>query len=138
MRPDDYHSDHNTTSRLVTAAVQMSWSPPSEAVGQPLRKPVPVAFMPTSNGINFIPEDYVDISDVWDTKLQMALSHRSQYLPGPDFDAAVIQEPLDQYFFARLTRVTDEFYGLQCWCRYAEAFRWWRASDRLLPRRLLP
>jgi LmbE family N-acetylglucosaminyl deacetylase len=136
--PDDYHSDHNTTSRLVTATVQMAWAPPPELTGEPLRKPVPVAFMPTANGINFIPEDYVDVSDVWETKLQMALSHRSQYLPGPDWDAAEIQEPLDQYYFARLTRVVDEFYGLQCWCRYAEAFRWWRASDRLVPRRLLP
>lgn len=138
--PDDYHTDHNTTSRLVMACVQMAWSPPTEIVGkaEPLRKPVPVAFMPTSNGINFIPEEYVDVTDVWETKLQMALSHRSQYLPGPDYDAAVIAEPLDQYYFARLTRVVDEFYGLQSWCKYAEAFRWWRASDRIVTRRLLP
>lgn len=136
--PDDYHSDHNTTSRLVMAAVQMAWAPPSELQGEPLRKPVPVAFMPSANGINFIPEEYVDISDVWKTKLQMALSHRSQYLPGPDYDAVVLQVPLDQYYFARLTRVVDEFYGLHCWCRYAEAFRWWHAADRFVPRRLLP
>lgn len=136
--PDDYHADHNTTSRLVTATVQMAWAPPPELSGEPLRKPVPVAFMPPANGINFLPEEYVDVTEVWETKLQMALSHRSQYLPGPDYDALALQEPLDQYYLARLTRVVDEFYGNQCWCRYAEAFRWWRAADRLLPRRLLP
>ncbi len=136
--PDDYHADHIATSRLVTGAVQMSWAPPADLPGDPLRKPVPVAFMPPANGINFIPDDYVDISDVWDTKLQMALNHRSQYLPGPDYDTFEPQEPLDQYYLARLARVVDEFYGLQCWTRYAEAFRWWRAADRLLPRRLLP
>lgn len=32
------------------------------------------------------------------------------------------QEPYDQYSFYRLARVVDEFYGLQCWVRYAEVF----------------
>lgn len=139
--PDDYHSDHITTSRLVTATVQMAWAPPAELAGldlEPLRKPVPVAFMAPANGINFLPEEYVDVTVVWERKLQMALNHRSQYLPGPDYDAHNLQEPLDQYYLARLTRVVDEFYGLQCWTRCAEVFRWWRAADRLLPRRLLP
>jgi N-acetylglucosamine malate deacetylase 1 len=136
--PDDYHSDHNTTSKLVCASVQMAWAPPGEITGQPLRKPVPVAFMATEYGINFLPEEYVDISDVWPTKLQMALSHRSQYLPGPDYDSVELTEPLERFSFTRLTRVVDEFYGIQCWCRYAEAFRWWRAGDRLVPRRMLP
>jgi LmbE family N-acetylglucosaminyl deacetylase len=136
--PDDYHSDHVTTSRLVMATVQMAWSPPAGLEGEPLRKPVPVAFMPPANGINFLPEEYVDVSEVWETKLQMALSHRSQYLPWPPPEEAPLQEPHEQYYFARLARVVDEFYGLQCWCRYAEAFRWWRAADRLVARRLLP
>jgi LmbE family N-acetylglucosaminyl deacetylase len=136
--PEDYHADHVMTSRLVTMTIQMAWAPPPELSGAPVRKQVPVAFMPPSNGINFIPEDYVDITDVWNKKLQMALNHRSQYLPGPDYDAVELQEPLDQYSFARLTRIPDEFYRQQCWCRYAEAFRWWRAADRLVSRRLLP
>jgi N-acetylglucosamine malate deacetylase 1 len=136
--PEDYHSDHVTTSRLVTAAVQMAWAPPPELTGMPLRKPVPVAFMVSANGINFSPEEYVDVTEVWEDKLQMVLSHRSQYLPGPDYDQLQLAEPLDQYAFARLTRIMDEFFGLQCWVRYAEAFRWWRAADRLVTRRLLP
>jgi LmbE family N-acetylglucosaminyl deacetylase len=138
--PADYHSDHNMTSRLVTATVQMAWAPPPELahVGDPVRKQVPVAYMVAAYGINFLPEDFVDITDVWETKLQMALHHRSQYLPGPDWDAIELQEPLDQYSFARFTRIVDEFYGQQCWCRYAEGFAWWRAADRLVARRLLP
>jgi LmbE family N-acetylglucosaminyl deacetylase len=136
--PDDYHSDHNLTSRLVMATIQMAWAPPPDLPGEPVRKPAPVAFMATANGINFLPEDYVDVTAVWDTKVQMALNHRSQYLPGPDYDAVVLQEPLEQYAFYRLCRVVDEFYGQQCWCRCAEGFRWWRAADRLVARRLLP
>ncbi len=94
--------------------------------------------MPPAAGINFLPEEYVDISDVWDQKLQMVLSHHSQYLTGPDYDSVPLQEPLEQYSFARYTRILNEFYGQQCWCRYAEVFRWWRAADRLVTRRLLP
>ncbi len=136
--PDDYHSDHNYTSRLVTATIQMAWAPPPELAGEPVRKRVPVAFMTTANGIHFSPQDYVDVTDVWDTKIKMVMNHHSQYLPGPDHDASMIQEPLDQYYLYRLTRVMGEFYGLALWTRYAEAFCWWQAADRFVPRRLLP
>jgi LmbE family N-acetylglucosaminyl deacetylase len=136
--PEDYHSDHVTTSRLVTATIQMAWAPPPGLDGPPLQKQVPVAFMPPAGGINFAPEDYVDITPVWETKLAMVTQHRSQYLSGPDYDDVQLQEPLDQYYLVRITRIVDEFYGLHCWRRYAEAFRWWRAADRLVPRRLLP
>jgi len=136
--PEDYHADHVMTSRLVTFTVQMAWAPPPELSGEPVRKQVPVAFMMSSNGINFIPEEYVDITDVWATKAQMVLSHKSQYMEGPDFDAVEVQEPLEQYSFYRLARVVDKFYGMQCWKKYAETFRWWKASDRLVTRRLLP
>jgi hypothetical protein len=94
--------------------------------------------MTTANGIHFTPEDYVDVTEVWDKKIQMVMGHRSQYLPGPDYDAHVLDESLDRYSLYRLTRVMDEFYGLACWCKYAEAFRWWHAADRFVTRRLLP
>ncbi len=137
--PEDYHSDHITTSRLVTACVETaSWSPPMDIPGSPLGRHVPVAFIPPTKGINFTPEDYVDISDVWQQKLKMVGSHRSQYLPGPDYSLSQVREPLDEYGLYRYTRIMDEYYGQCCSVRYAEAFRWWRASNRLLPRRMLP
>ncbi len=136
--PEDYHSDHIMTSRLVTATVQMAWAPPPQLDGKPLQKRVPVAFMTTANGINFIPQEYVDVTAVWETKAQMALNHRCQFLPGPDYPEGPLPEPLEQYSFYRLARVMDEFYGLACWCKYAEGFRWWHAADRFVPYRLLP
>jgi LmbE family N-acetylglucosaminyl deacetylase len=136
--PDDYHSDHNYTSRLVTATIQMAWAPPPGLVGEPVRKRVPVAFMTTANGINFTPEEYVNVTDIWDKKMKMVMNHRSQYLSGPDYEENQIKEPRNQYFLYRLTRVMDEFYGLACWCTYAEAFRWWHAADRFVTHRLLP
>ena len=135
--PEDYHSDHVTTSRMVTAVSQMaSWSPPAQVPGKPLGKSVPVAFLASTKGLNFMPEDYVDISAVWETKLRMVACHRSQYLPAP-YDQEP-QAPLDQYALLRYTRIMDEYYGLCCGVPYGEAFRWWRASDRIVPRRLLP
>jgi LmbE family N-acetylglucosaminyl deacetylase len=135
--PEDYHSDHVATSHLTMAAIQMAWSPPASK-RPPLRRPVPVAFCATDLGVNFVPEDYVDISQVWSTKMQMLLQHRSQYLPGPSYAAEEVREPVDQYYIAHLTRVMSEFYGLACGVAFAEAFRWWRAADRIVPRRLLP
>jgi hypothetical protein len=94
--------------------------------------------MTSANGINFQPQDYVDVASVWDTKIKMVMGHHSQYLPGPDYDPSKVQEPLDQYHLYRLTRVMDEFYGLALWAKYAEAFRWWPAADRFVSQRLLP
>jgi LmbE family N-acetylglucosaminyl deacetylase len=129
----DYHHDHNLTSRLVTDAVQMAY------VQYPAtRRSIPVAFMASALGIEFAPEDYVDISTVWETKLNMVLQHRTQFLSGPPYDPDQVQLPLDQYYIVRIARIMSEFYGLACNVPYAEAFRWWRAADRLVPARLLP
>ncbi len=136
--PDDYHADHIMTSRLVTETVQMAWSPAPELHGQPVRKSIPVAFMAPYTGMNFLPEDYVDVSEVWEKKVMLTLNHRSQYLRVPDYDKVELKEPFDQYSFYRLTRIVDEFYGQQCGCHYAEGFRWWRAAMRVVARRLLP
>ncbi len=68
----------------------------------------------------------------------MVLCHRSQYLPVEEISTAVVSEPYDRYGLYRFTRVMDEYYGLCCGAQQAEAFRWWRASDRIVARRLLP
>lgn len=137
--PEDYHSDHVVTSQMVTAVSQMaSWSPPPQVPGSALGRAVPVAFMPNTKGINFLPEEYVDVSAVWELKMQMVACHRSQYLPGPEYGPEQVTRPPEEYSLHRYARIIDEFYGQACGVRYAEGFRWWRASDRLLPRRILP
>jgi LmbE family N-acetylglucosaminyl deacetylase len=99
---------------------------------------MPVAFMAAENGVNFDPEDYVDISDVWDLKLKMLLQHRSQHMPGPTYDPNfVMPEPM-QLGIVRAARVMSAFYGLACGAAYAESFMWWRAANRIVPKRLLP
>lgn len=137
--PRDYHPDHNATSRLTTDAAQVSRTSNYPSVYPPLRKSVPVAFMAAEAGVNFMPEDYVDISDVWETKLKMLLQHRSQHMPGPTYNPNyTLPDNPEELPIVYTAQVMSAFYGLACGVRYAEVFRWWRAANRIVPRRLLP
>jgi LmbE family N-acetylglucosaminyl deacetylase len=136
--PNDYHPDHIATSHLVMDAAQISRTSNYRSNLPPIRKPVPVAFMDTESGIGFEPEDYVDISTVWDIKVKMLLTHRSQHMPGPAYDPDFVLPPTDQNAIVRAARVMSAFRGLACYATYGEAFRWWRAANRIVARRLLP
>lgn len=136
--PDDYHPDHNATSQLVMDAAQISRTSNYRSTLPPIRKPVPVAFMDSEYGINFAPEEYVDISAVWEIKVNALLQHRSQHMPGPHYDPDFVLPPPDRNAIVRSARVMGEFRGLACGATYAEAFRWWRAANRIVAKRLLP
>jgi N-acetylglucosamine malate deacetylase 1 len=137
--PQDYHPDHVATSHLVMEAAQVARTSNYPSKYPPLRKTVPITFMAAELGIDFVPEDYVDVSDVWDVKVKTLLQHRSQHMPGPTYDPNYqLPDDLEELGIVRAARVMSEFYGLACGVRYAEPFRWWRAANRLVPRRLLP
>jgi len=136
--PDDYHPDHNNTSHLVMDAAQVARTSNYRSQLPPIRKPMPVAFMDAEFGINFLPEDYVDISEVWHLKEQMLLKHISQHMPGPTYDPHFVLPPADQVAIVRAARVMSEFRGLACGAMYGEGFRWWRAANRIVAKRLLP
>ncbi len=137
--PQDYHPDHVATSHLVMEAAQVSRTTNYASKYPPVRKIVPVAFMASELGIEFTPEDYVDISDVWDDKVKMLLQHRSQHMPGPTYDPNYqLPEDIESLGIVRSARIMSEFYGMACGVHYGEAFRWWRAANRIVPRRLLP
>ncbi len=137
--PDDYHPDHTVTSQLVMQAAQVARTVNYPSQYAPIRKFVPVAFMAAEFGVNFVPQDYVDITDVWDIKIQMLLKHVSQHMPGPTYDPNfVLPTNLEEVGIVRAVRVMSEFYGLNCGVRFAEPFRWWSAANRVLPKRMLP
>ena len=136
--PQDYHPDHNATSKLVMDAAQVARTSNYRSKLPPIRKPVPVAFMDSEFGINFEPEDYVDITEVWDLKVQMLLQHKSQHMPGPAYDPDFVMPPAEQNAIIRASRVMSEFRGLACGALYGEGFRWWRAANRVVAKRLLP
>lgn len=135
--PEDYHPDHKATSHLVMDAAQVARTANYPSQYPPHRVIMPVAFMEAERGIDFLPEDYVDITSVWDKKLAMLSQHKSQLMSGaydPDFQ----MPPPDQTPFAHYAGVMSEFRGMACEVKYAEGFRWWRAANRIVPRRLLP
>ena len=136
--PDDYHPDHINTNQLVLQATQGAHTANYPSALPPLPHAMPIAFMDAELGINFQPEEYVDISEVWETKLNMLLQHRSQCMPGRTYDPDFVMPPPDQIGLARETRILSEFRGLSCGARYAEGFRWWRVAYRLGTKRLLP
>jgi LmbE family N-acetylglucosaminyl deacetylase len=136
--PMDYHPDHNATNQLVMDASQVARTSNYQTKLPAIRKPVPVAFMSSELGLNYQPEEYVDISDVWEVKREMLLQHRSQHMPGPMFDANWQPEDPDALPIMHVARVMSEFYGLACNVRYAEPFCWWRAANRVVARRVLP
>jgi LmbE family N-acetylglucosaminyl deacetylase len=135
----DYHPDHTATGQLVMQAAQVARTSNYPSQYPPIRKTVPVAFMAAEFGVDFVPEDYVDVSDVWDVKVKMLLQHRSQHMPGPKYDAAyMLPENPEELGIVRAARIMSEFYGLACGARHGEAFKWWRAANRILPKRMLP
>jgi len=83
----------------------------------------------TLAGVNFLPDEYVDISDVLEIKKQMLSMHKSQesWLK-------------DQYDITPLEfmEIIARFRGIQAGCKYAEAFRKVRAWPRITSMDFLP
>ncbi|MBI3991166.1 MAG: hypothetical protein HY350_03345, partial [Candidatus Omnitrophica bacterium] len=92
-------------------------------------KIVPVFYMDTIAGMNFLPTDYVDITDTFEMKKKMFLCHRSQHgwLKGHHKAEAT-----------ELMEAMARFRGIQCGVKYAEGFRRMDVWGRVKPERLLP
>jgi len=141
--PDDYHPDHNAACQLVLDASLSSYI---LAVGPNLKRggvddrpprqygPYPIIyFYDSEDGHGFLPEDYVDITGVWESKVQMLVAHYSQY--EDDVDP---QTGAPQNFLVETAEIIGRYRGLQRGVKYAEAFRLYRAAGRVHPVRLLP
>jgi LmbE family N-acetylglucosaminyl deacetylase len=127
--PDDYMLDHRAAGQLIFDC-SFSASVPNWKTNVPYYTVVPVVFyMDTLAGINFLPTDYVDITDCIETKLEMLDCHESQVSWLRDHDNIDIMD---------FTRTVAKFRGLQCGVQYAEAFRKLEVWPRLSTRRLLP
>jgi LmbE family N-acetylglucosaminyl deacetylase len=127
--PDDYMSDHVNTSRLVFEASFSASVPNYKTKTKAHELIMPVFYMDTLAGINFLPTDYVDITGMMEVKKKMFLCHRSQHgwLKGHHkADATELMEAMAR------------FRGIQCGVRYAEGFRKMDVWGRLRPERLLP
>lgn len=127
--PNDYHADHIATSKLTFEATFAASVPLVETALPAADSILPVFYMDTLAGIGFTPEQYVDVSHVFDQKREMLAQHKSQV------EWMRIHDDLDLLDFME---TMTKFRGYQSRVRYAEAFvpahAWLRESAvRLLP-----
>jgi len=127
--PDDYMQDHMNTSRLAYDASFLAtlkhYHPTSPQHGGV----APLFYMDTLAGINFIPTEYVDITDEIELKLEALNCHQSQIKWLQDHD---------NIDFLDFVRTCSKYRGLQCSVPYAEGFRPYMGWPRFATKRLLP
>ncbi len=127
--PEDYMPDHTATSRLVFDASFAATVPHYKTKVDTPAKLVPIYYMDNLAGVNFIPEEYVDVTEHIDKKLEMLECHASQVVWMRDHDG------ID---FPDMVRTCSRYRGYQCGADYAEAFRMCKAYLKGTTKRLLP
>jgi len=127
--PQDYMPDHTVTSTVSFDASFMATLPQLVSDSAPHGRLAPIYFMDTAGGVNFQPEEYVDISGVEEIKRQMVACHESQVSWLKSHDGIDLLE-----FAMSLSR----FRGLQAGVRFAEGFCQLRVWGRITTRRYLP
>lgn len=127
--PNDYMPDHVAVSRLVFDAAFAASVPHYKTAVAGAAEVTPLYYMDNLAGIQFIPTEYVDISDTMDLKLQMLECHESQLKWMRDHD---------NIDFAEFVRTCARYRGLQCGAAYAEGFTQCLAWPKIVPKRFLP
>ena len=115
----DYNPDHELTSKIIRDIQVMYPIAKLETGEQPFDKFPAIYYFDTVKGVGFVPTDYVDITDYFETKRQMFLCHESQQ-----------QWMADNYKgysynnkkFTESMEIQSRYRGLQCGVTYAEGF----------------
>jgi LmbE family N-acetylglucosaminyl deacetylase len=128
--PNDYHSDHINTSRLVFEAIYLAnlklWETSFPASD---KLPPYLYYMDTLSGIHFIPEEYVDITKTIDLKVKMMMKMKSQLGWLKEMHDCNAEE---------FIRTVARFRGFQAGVLYAEAFVQQKMYPQGLTKRVLP
>ena len=127
--PEDYMPDHVAVSKLVFAASFAASVPQYKTSVDKVAKVTPIFYMDNFAGVNFLPTEYVDITDFVDLKMEMLECHVSQLKWMRDHD---------QIDFAELIKSVARFRGIQSNCQYAEAFKQCYAYPKVTTKRMLP
>ena len=125
--PNDYMPDHVAVSKLVFDASFVASVPQYNNGGK--SAVTPLFYMDNLAGVNFLPTEYVDITDEIDLKIEMLECHESQLKWMRDHD---------HIDFAEFVRSCSRFRGLQCGVQYAEGFTQEYAWPKITTRRMLP
>ena len=126
--PEDYMTDHVETGKLVFNA-SFSSSVPHFGPGEAHGLIAPLYYMDTLAGVNFLPEEYVDMTDTIERKLEALAKHESQV------KWMQVHDGID---FLDFVRTVSRFRGLQSGVKFAEGFRPCRTWPRQTTERLLP
>lgn len=127
--PNDYHSDHINTSRLVFEATYLAGLVLWKTKYPPAEKLPYLYYMDTIAGVNFIPEEYVDVTDTIDTKIEMMMEMKSQL--------GWLKE-MHNCDAAEFIKTVAKFRGFQAGVAYAEAFVQQKMYPQGLTKRILP
>lgn len=129
--PNDYHPDHRYVGQLVFDSYFQKGLPfiPDQSLPACRFGKAQLYYMDNICGINFTPTEYVDITDVFETKKQMLQCHKSQFVAMQDLANTDMLEMIE---------TQAKFRGMAAGCRYAEGFNRLEAYQRGLTRRILP
>ena len=92
-------------------------------------KVTPIFYMDNLGGVNFIPTEYVDVTEEIDIKLEMLECHESQLKWMRDHD---------NIDFADMVKTCAKYRGYQCNAAYAEGFSQCLAYPKIQTKRMLP
>ncbi|MEA5048616.1 MAG: PIG-L family deacetylase [Eubacteriales bacterium] len=134
--PVDYNPDHELTSRILDDIAVMIPIAHLKTPHEPYGKIPSIYYYETDNGMGFVPTDYVDITDTFETKKAMCNCHESQKQWMSDNYQEAYDGSTDN-FIGYMT-ITAMFRGMQCGVRYAEGFCRSLKGYRVTPGRLLP
>lgn len=132
--PHDYNPDHMLTSKIINDIQVMLPIAKIETKEKPWEIMPSVYYFEPAKGMGFVPTDYVDISEHFETKCQMLLCHESQKQWMADNYAGF--SPDDT--FIEDMKITAAYRGMQCGVKYAEAFIRCNDAYRMTAARLLP
>jgi LmbE family N-acetylglucosaminyl deacetylase len=127
--PDDYHPDHINVSRLVFDAIYLANLKLWKTNYLPSDKLPYLYYIDTIAGINFIPTEYVDITDTIETKIEMMMKMKSQLGWLKDMHNCDAPE---------FIKSVAKFRGFQAGVLYAEAFAQQKMYPQGLTKRVLP
>ncbi len=127
--PNDYMLDHVAVSKLVFDASFAASVPHYKTKVDKTARVVPLYYMDNLTGVDFIPTEYVDVTEEIDLKLEMLECHESQLKWMRDHD---------NIDFADMVKTCAKYRGYQCNAAYAEAFTQCLAYPKMQTRRLLP
>ena len=125
---NDYHCDHRNCGQLVVDAAPLACVPKIIRELPFLKKQFEIYYMDNSDGIQFTPIEYVDITDVMDTKRKMLQCHVSQLTYAGNRGIDMVEK----------METVSRFRGMASKCRYAEGFVRFEAGHRGITSRILP